>query len=187
MRVGMEQQRRELCRETYLCNRHSHGDVVCAGWLKQGGGVFAAEQSAVIAQLPSMDDDAAPNFFEAPSAGAVHIDKDALVSAPESRRYLPVYFSIRQVMLAPNGTRITRFCTYETANGAHKMEEEDKGALSSGDDDDEGMGAGPSGQGKAAQYQLRSSKGELPQRPENMAAHSPGMLAVMEVDFMGAI
>eukprot|EP00200_Dunaliella_tertiolecta_P015815 CAMPEP_0202412058 /NCGR_PEP_ID=MMETSP1128-20130828/24089_1 /ASSEMBLY_ACC=CAM_ASM_000463 /TAXON_ID=3047 /ORGANISM="Dunaliella tertiolecta, Strain CCMP1320" /LENGTH=610 /DNA_ID=CAMNT_0049017897 /DNA_START=70 /DNA_END=1899 /DNA_ORIENTATION=+ len=66
--------------------------------------VFAAEQSAVIAQLPSMDDDAAPNFFEAPSAGAVHIDKDAL------------------------------------------MEEEDKGALSSGDDDDEGMGAGPSGQ-----------------------------------------
>jgi len=40
--------------------------------------VFADEQSAVIAQLPSMDDEAAPNFFEAPSAGAVHLDQQAL-------------------------------------------------------------------------------------------------------------
>lgn len=41
--------------------------------------VFAAEQSTVIAQLPSMDDDAAPNYFEAPSAGAVQLDVQAFM------------------------------------------------------------------------------------------------------------
>lgn len=42
--------------------------------------VFAAEQSAVITQLPSMDDDAAPSYFEMASAGAVQFDPQALSS-----------------------------------------------------------------------------------------------------------
>jgi len=41
--------------------------------------VFADEQSAVIAQLPSMDDAKAPNFFEAPSAGVVRFDTGAMM------------------------------------------------------------------------------------------------------------
>jgi hypothetical protein len=40
--------------------------------------VFAAEQNALVAQLPSMDDDSAPSFFETPSAGALQFDAQAL-------------------------------------------------------------------------------------------------------------
>ncbi|KXZ51328.1 hypothetical protein GPECTOR_13g815 [Gonium pectorale] len=40
--------------------------------------VFASERSAVIAHLPSMEDDAGPGFFEAPSAGAATADLAAM-------------------------------------------------------------------------------------------------------------
>ncbi len=41
--------------------------------------VFAAERSAVIAHLPSMEDDAAPAFFEAASAGAARLAPGVLM------------------------------------------------------------------------------------------------------------
>ncbi|GIL76977.1 hypothetical protein Vretimale_8576 [Volvox reticuliferus] len=40
--------------------------------------VFASERSAVIAHLPSMEDDASPAFFEAPTVGEAKTDLDAM-------------------------------------------------------------------------------------------------------------
>lgn len=60
------------------------GAAIVSGWSAEFNAdeVFANERSAVIAHLPSMDDDS-KNFFEAPTAGAAAADMEGIDAADD--------------------------------------------------------------------------------------------------------